>query len=304
MLWEEMAKNRLEEYERLGDNDLNGLQAKQDYKRYMERATTCRVASREDKKEVERLRAELKSSFDRFSELKEGSTDKEWKQIYDLCIERDTVPESSYSELDKTHKILIANGVKYINSVKYAKQPSEDDIIKKVGGPDKTGGSCASLALAYIANKSGFKVLDFRGGTSKSIFASECAKIAEKLGCDKYTSPDMFHSANKVLEGVEDGKEYYFDAGKHAAIVRKKEGKLQYLELQSPTNGWYDLNDNVLKNRFGCAHSKARFGTTVLQTSRLIETSKLASNEEFISLMGYINTDREKQKKGEGGGIK
>ena len=55
-----------------------------------------------------------------------------------------------------------------------------------------------------------------------------------------------------MLSTVKEGKEYYFGCGEHGAIVRRQNGKLQYLELQGANgdNGFKELNYNVLKKRF------------------------------------------------------
>ena len=39
-----------------------------------------------------------------------------------------------------------------------------EQIIKELSGGDETKGSCASLSFAYVGNKGGYNVLDFRGG--------------------------------------------------------------------------------------------------------------------------------------------
>ena len=49
---------------------------------------------------------------------------------------------------------------------------TSDEIIKTLSGGDLTGGSCASLGLAYIGQKQGWNVLDFRGGESQNFFSN------------------------------------------------------------------------------------------------------------------------------------
>lgn len=59
------------------------------------------------------------------------------------------------------------------NKVLPHKQPvSEEEMIKALAGGDKTSGSCASLGLAYIGQKGGLNVLDFRGGESQNFFSN------------------------------------------------------------------------------------------------------------------------------------
>lgn len=98
----------------------------------------------------------------------------------------------------------------------------------------------------------------------------------------------------------EDGKQYWFYCGRHSAIVQKKGDKLQYLELQSSVkNGWKDFDGNVgytLNTRFGCTRSSGR---TVHAT--MIDIDEFKDSKDFDDILGYINTKKDKQKKGAGG---
>ena len=51
------------------------------------------------------------------------------------------------------------------------KQLTSDEIIERLAGGDMTQGSCSSLAFAYIGNKNGLDVLDFRDGGSRRVFS-------------------------------------------------------------------------------------------------------------------------------------
>ena len=124
------------------------------------------------------------------------------------------------------------------NEVKqHDKAMSDDEIIKRLAGGDMTAGSCSSLAFAYIGNKCGYDVLDFRGGESRSYFGTnrDIKKILSLPGVDSNIEEydKAIPNAIKILNSFELNEEYYFAAGKHAAIVRKTENGLQYLELQS-----------------------------------------------------------------------
>ena len=50
---------------------------------------------------------------------------------------------------------------------KHKKEQTFDEIVARVGGGDRTDGSCASVGLAYAANRGGSDVLDFRDGDSR-----------------------------------------------------------------------------------------------------------------------------------------
>lgn len=173
-----------------------------------------------------------------------------------------------------------------------------------MSGGDRTRGSCASLGMAYIGQKQGYDVLDFRGGESQFtfsllLFQTRFAKlkgVVSKFG--KYKGANA--SANNLLKSIEVGKEYYLGAGKHAAIVRKLEGdKYQYLELQSENHsGWTDFNENpryTLKTRFGCSNQDGKKAFIID-----IDASDF-STYEFRSLLGFINTSVDGQMKGKGG---
>ena len=236
----------------------------------------------------------------RMNEAKGDAADKDWKQIYELSVEKDTVQDGPYTELERAAESLSREKVKYVNPVKYMTPLSEEKIIFDLRGSDKTSGSCASLAFAYFVNKSGYRVLDFRGGASRRFFSYNCGDVIRRLGGTVTHDSDGFKIANDHLSQVEEGKEYYFAAGKHAAVVRKKNGKLEFLELQDRTGGWEELNDSVLKQRFKVKRTSRRGS----EYSYLISGDKLTGNKELISLTGYINTASDKQKKGAGGGIK
>ena len=114
-----------------------------------------------------------------------------------------------------------------------------------------------------------------------------------------------FTSANNLFKFVEEGKEYYFAISEHAAVVRKVNGVMQYLELQSPLeNGWKTLDDNVLKWRFKAKRSRSVMGSKYGLDACLIESSKLQNDKGYRKLLSYINTDVSKQLKGAGGSIK
>ena len=181
---------------------------------------------------------------------------------------------------------------------------TREDIIQRLGGGDQTKGSCSSLAFAYAGNAAGYDVLDFRGGESRDYFANRktVEKIAGLSGVDSTTfdGTNDINVAHKLLNCMIPGKEYYFAVGRHAAIVRNFGDHTEYLELQHPfRNGWCELNDDELINRFGCS-----FHQLYNLQGFLIEVDSLSQNSEFLSLLGYINTAECEQVKGIGGYVK
>ena len=189
-------------------------------------------------------------------------------------------------------KRLEVNGVQYRQVEEWESQPTEKAIINRLAGGDKTKGSCFSLACAYVANKHGLNVLDFRGGASQDVFAGGYRNIVR-------------------LNGV-NAKEYMLCTGRHASMVKKEDGKYYYLELQSANeSGWqpfereyqwgnttikYSVSD-TLKNRFGCT------GYTIAE-SFLLDPDSLKGSDEFRDLLGYVNTAEDAQKKGRSGSVK
>lgn len=219
--------------------------------------------------------------------------------------------EEHYKFLLNNLKSLDENyGCKYNPVYNHTKAVSEQEIIKALAGGDETEGSCASLGLAYIGQKQGWNILDFRGGKSLSFFARTGNQIKLSLVDGfkvlKAEGASSITVGNRLLKQCEEGKEYYLCVGRHASIVRKNtDGVLQYLELQHPTkNGWTDFNGNpryTLKKRFGCTQASS-------DSSRfdfMIDLNESNFNtDDFKSLLGYINTAENEQRKGTSGTIK
>ena len=192
-----------------------------------------------------------------------------------------------------------ANKIEHREVKKHQKEVYMDDIITRIGGGDRTEGSCASLGLAYAANRGGYDVLDFRDGESRKYFASHphLSSFIGKMGGITNKGRGKM-SGIELMRTTEIGKEYYLAIACHAAIVRQvSKGKYEYLELQSATsNGWKPLNAKVFGWRFRANGREWYY--------EMIEISKLYNDPSFIKLMGYINTAEDKQVKGKYGTIK
>ena len=199
--------------------------------------------------------------------------------------------------------------VEYNKPEKLTKTLSTDEIIDRVGGGDKTVGSCSSVAFAYIANRGGLDVLDFRGGRSQEVFSlpSIISKIAGFSDVDSYVEKDVsdYVAVGRLFDKMTQDKEYYLTTGCHAAIVRKNGKVPEYLELQSPdNNGYKPLNKKKLRSRFGCQKSHTIVGRKIKASSILIDVDSLAKSAEFKEIIGYINTNKNSQKKGASGNEK
>lgn len=224
-----------------------------------------------------------------------------------IANEDDKIKETNYSEVhNELKKNLDRIGVEY-NAVKmHDKALTEEQIINVLAGGDKTAGSCASLGLAYIGQKHGMNVIDFRGGESQSFFSNkynlqQIAKFVPEDSVKTSVARSYITAGNKLLKQVEKGKEYYFACGRHAAIVRKTDDDiLQYLELQSSrSNGWTNFDGNpryTLSTRFGCPNTSGRD-----VSGFMVDVDAFKGSDDLKSILGYINTDSGKQLKGVGG---
>lgn len=195
------------------------------------------------------------------------------------------------------------------------KQLTSDEIIERLAGGDMTQGSCSSLAFAYIGNKNGLDVLDFRDGGSRRVFSmnKNIMKMLELPGVEGSITKvkKEVQGTIDVLKNLELNKEYYLATGKHAAIVRKLDTGYQYLELQSKyQNGWmpferYGSMATTLNKRFGCRKTVNKsFGYVWERTVILMDVDSFKDNEEFEQLLGYINTAVDKQRKGALGDVR
>lgn len=203
---------------------------------------------------------------------------------------------------------LKAYNIEYRPVQMLSSQLSSDDIIAKLAGGDETKGSCASLALSYIGNRIGLDVTDYRGGKScdffsykrnvkmlfsaKGVIAKEFEVLREAKGAADILNSEL------VL-----GREYYLSAGRHAAIVRRSNGGLEYLELQSKDkNGWMPFNKygsviKTLNKRFGCRLSPEKY--SLKRKIQLAEVDSFKSaKQDLKEVLGYLNTAEDKQKKG------
>ncbi|STO60119.1 phage Mu protein gp30-like protein [Canicola haemoglobinophilus] len=195
------------------------------------------------------------------------------------------------------------------------KQLSGSEIIQKLAGGDETKGSCASLALAYIGNRLGLDVTDYRDGESRSFFSNALnfRKLVTTQGV-KSAVFEVVREAKDVATLLEKelvlGKEYILGAGKHAAIVRKTENGLEYLEMQlTKGNGWksfakeYGTVVKGLQKRFGCSIRPDKYGFK--SRVELAEVDSFKSiKTDMRAILGYLNTATNKQKKGNLGGAK
>lgn len=204
-------------------------------------------------------------------------------------------PKMQPTQLDDVFARIDKEGIEYREVKPFTTQPTDTEIIERIGGGDKTSGSCASLAFAFAANKGGLDVLDFRGGKSLDYFSTftNLMQICDKVG--GYSS--FSTTGIQLMKQTQPGKLYYLVYAQHAAIVRQVgKGKYEFLELQhSTSNGWKPLDSRVFSWRFG--GSGRQFGL-------LMDIELLQSDSGFQKMVGYINTAKADQRKGMSGTIK
>ena len=222
--------------------------------------------------------------------------------------ENKSITKESKEPVPNTFTMVWAQNdkVEYNEVKKLQKELTTEEIIRKIGGGDQTNGSCSSLGFAYIGNRNGYDVLDFRGGISTEIFATmrNIVEIANLDGIESKVikKSNDYKAVKELLTFVKEKKEYYLATGKHAAIIRRGDKGFEYLELQSATeNRFKKLDSSVLKTRFKCQTSYSVSGIKFEKSNVLIDVDSCKNSEEFKNLLGYINTTKDKQKKGEGG---
>ena len=216
-------------------------------------------------------------------------------------------------------KRLNDNGVSYKEAQELKRTLTENEIITKLAGGDMTSGSCVSVALAYIANKCGLDVLDFRGGESRKIYSSFGWSAIARLNGINATRQmsDTIRPSKTLLNTMKEGREYFYTTGRHASIVRLKDGKQEYLELQSgKTNGWKPFEGEHIilegtpfetKEKWNTSKTlQKRFGVTSTTGGEalIVDVEQFRDNDEFRDLVGYINTAEDEQKKGASGSVK
>lgn len=229
------------------------------------------------------------------------------KQLQEECNKVEQLAKESSKSVESVCKFIKNFSIEYKKVSEFKTIPTTEQIIKRLGGGDLTLGSCSSLALAYAGNKAGLDVIDYRGGGSRFFFSrgSTVAKITKALGGTVVEKYNDFSAVKEVMKKTIVGKEYYFSTGEHAAIIRKTEKGVEYLELQSEyENGFKPLNDKVLDWRFGAKKSRTAHGVKLPNTTTIVEVDAFKNVKGLKELFGYINTNENKQMKGEKGTLK
>lgn len=223
--------------------------------------------------------------------------------------EQVSLAESTIEVMDKLKTLEVEyNPVKDLH-----KELTFDEIIDKLAGGDMTQGSCVSLALSYIGNRCGLDVTDYRGGKSREFFSRNphTRKLlsADGIKMEVHEVAKEAKGTADILIGLPLNKEYYLSTGTHAAIVRRTDSGLEYLEMQSSVkNGWMPFNKygtiiKTLQKRFGCRLSADKYGFLSKVTIAEVDSFK-SRKSDLKEALGYINTSKDGQKKGSWGSEK
>lgn len=214
-----------------------------------------------------------------WSDLSLRNTDKlgdmtyeEWKEAHGAKKE---VEEEPFVHTDAYNTLIknIHDGIEYREVKELESELTNEEIISKVGGGDLTKGSCSSLSYAYIGNKCGYDVTDFRDGASRNFFASKNEQMMRDLdGIEKQVyvvQKEASDIAKKLKElDLPYGEEWRLSCGKHAAIIRNTEKGYEYLELQSATrNGWHSFTEKEKLKISGIVDGKFQYETSVEKCS-------------------------------------
>lgn len=238
---------------------------------------------------------------------KSGKVQNVWSKAWSKSDKSDKIETRKsigiQSEISQVRKLALQIGITSNPIKKSSKKLTEEEIIQAISGGDKTKGSCSSAAFAYIGNKGGYTVLDFRGGESCDFFSrnSRINMIGNLPGVKMHVAKNTndFKATKELLENVENGNEYYLATGRHAAIIRKNDNLVEYLELQSKiVNGFKPFDNTVLKKRFKAQKSHAVRGRKYDVDSYLIDVNSLKDNPEFHNILSFLNTAESKQMKG------
>ena len=133
------------------------------------------------------------------------------EQIYSFAEK--TIKDPDYVKSQFT-AAMESKGVAYKPVRKREEEWTEQRIIQELAGPDKTKGSCASVALAYVGQKAGYDIYDFRGGPDGRAIANKSALYALRNipGIKYYTSDnpneDILWNTKELLKNAEVEKQY------------------------------------------------------------------------------------------------
>ena len=195
--------------------------------------------------------------------------------------------------LPKTLEALKNAKIKQITPKKLDLELSTEEIISKVGGIDKTSGSCTTLAFAYAANKLGFDVTDFRGGRCCVVFQQQrfTDRLVSEMGGVVAKAENQLQKSLELLATLVEGEEYIFASNFHTAVVRKFKGRIQYLELQNgKDNGFKQISEEILKNRFYCKDIDIKKSIKKHFSCLLISIKDMGKSKDFIDVISFVNT--------------
>jgi hypothetical protein len=246
-------------------------------------------------------------------------TEEQDKKIAEISRHRQELWDRKASEDTMTAGKLTVQaeerGIAYNAPTRRTTPVTQTEIVERLAGGDMTEGSCASLAISYVGQQDGYDVLDFRDGASREYMSRNTQSIilsaARETGgaaLVETSEETAVENSVKLLRRAEEGHEYLFVTGQHAAIVRRRGEDIDYLELQSgQSNGWKPMT----RDTFG-AHGgedglrymlKWRFGASEesLPEAIMADVESVKGSLTMKQAYGFINTAADQQHKGSTG---
>ena len=212
-------------------------------------------------------------------------------EIHDLeyNIIRTTLDDIPFDE------IMERLGVEPNKLKKLDKELSEAELISKLAKADNMG-ACVSVAMAYVGNKAGYDVIDFRKEAVKYIKQNVINEQLLNFDIDNIhslTDVGSLEMGVDLLGRMKENHEYYLSCGQHVSIVKiGDDGFYQYLDLQIPTQfGWNSMGkdyESELIKRFGMM-PKSAMPINSKETAIMIDVEDMTKSKDFINLLRYIN---------------
>lgn len=176
----------------------------------------------------------------------------------------------------------VKEGVNY-EAVTMAKSMTSEEAAAYIGGKSKARGACVPSALAYIGARLGYDVEGLKGKKSQHFFSHNACDMGKALGHDYVRHKTRKSVFDAVMNGCVEGREYLVVSGGHAAIVRKEEGVLSYLELQDKPER------NGFRAMFTHTMMVSRFGKGNFPHLTMIDIDEFKDRISFKILLGFIN---------------
>ena len=179
---------------------------------------------------------------------------------------------------------------------------SDEEIAKRVAARTHPVGSWGSAAFAYIANKNGFDVPDFRDGVGKllrsRVFANAIQGLPGVKGQTIMLKGTPALSAAEELLKLPKGKEYHFSLEGRSGIMKNTDDGLKYMELDRDSGyrpGWRPIGKEKIDVAYKLTkqfsvHSDLRHMAGKMADTPLdfFEVDSLKNSKEFEKIVEHL----------------